>query len=103
MCSIVSCHLSVFSSGLFTLPLKTYVIGGPQSFELEVALQSVSKIPFKLNSQLIQTLKPFVIDNRTHREQVLNDREREIERETQREKKTERFNDVSKVGIYFMD
>lgn len=50
----------------------TYIVGGPESFELEVPLQSVAQAALELCGQRGHALETRVVHQRTHRLQVLN-------------------------------
>lgn len=52
---------------------STDVVGSPESFELEEPLQAVAKAALELCCQLAHTLVLSVVQQRTHRLQVLRD------------------------------
>lgn len=52
---------------------STDVVGSPESFELEEPLQAVAKAALKLCCQLAHALVLSVVQQRTHRLQVLQD------------------------------
>lgn len=77
--------LSMSNSGLVNTPsctprcqlhwvyflLNTYIIGGPQSFKFQVALEAVPQIRLKLIGQVWHAFKLRVRQQRAHRLQVL--------------------------------
>lgn len=51
--------------------LNTYIVSGPQSFELQVALETISQARLKLIGQFSHSLKLSISQQRAHWLQVL--------------------------------